>query len=200
MKPQPTCYAVVPAAGQSLRMRPDNKLLLRWNHQRVIDHVLRAWTTSMVQRVIMVIRRGDAELQDICRGYANLDVVMPEIDPEDMKRSIQCGLEHLADHVQPAASDRWLVAPADLPTLTKDLIDQVVKASCNSDAIIVPRFGDHQGHPVSFPWRLAAEVFALKSNQGINQIVASGDVQWLPFPVQERPLTSTRRRIIKNCA
>ncbi len=188
MKPQPTCFAVVPAAGQSLRMRPDNKLLLTWRHQRVIDHVLGAWTTSLVKRVVMVVRHDDAELQEIGRAYANVDVVIPDIDPEDMKRSIQWGLEHIADRFQPAGSDRWLVAPADLPTLSSDLINELINASHDSDSIVVPRFGDQQGHPVSFPWHVVDDVFALESDQGINQIVATRNVQWLALPADRRPV------------
>ena len=187
MKPQPSCFAVVPAAGQSRRMRPQHKLLLVWNQRRVIDHVLRAWTNSFVKRVVVVVRKTDHQLQEACQPYPLLDVVIPETDPEDMKRSIGWGLQHIAESYQPVESDRWLVAPADLPTLSRELINQIIDVGADTDAIVVPRFGDRPGHPVSFPWRMADDVFALEPGQGINRIVQSGQVQWLELPAAERP-------------
>ncbi len=168
-------------------MRPQNKLLLQWNHRPVIDHVLQAWAGSLVKHVVVVVRKNNAELQDICRAYSAVDLVVPEIDPEDMKRSIQCGLRHIDETYRPAKSDRWLVAPADLPTLRSELINRIVEAGRESDSIVVPRFGDRQGHPVSFPWRMLDDVFALESDRGINQLVATGDVRWLQLPAAERP-------------
>lgn len=181
-----SCFAVIPAAGRSTRMQPHHKLLLDWNGRGVIEHVLDAWTQSAVDRVVIVVREDDDELRRI--GAARcIDVVSPEVDPDDMKRSIQCGLEHVRQNYQPKSSDRWLVAPADLPTLGADLINQVVKASRGAESIVVPRFGGRQGHPVSFPWRMASNVDALRPNQGINTIVAENATIWLDLPATERP-------------
>jgi molybdenum cofactor cytidylyltransferase len=185
--PAPTCYAVIPAAGQSRRMRPHHKLLLQWNGKRLIDHLLDAWTESLVQHVIIVVRRNDGELQTICREHGSVEVVVPNADPEDMKRSIGWGLEHIQQTYQPESSDRWLVAPADLPTLGVDLINDVVRASRHSASIVVPRFGDRQGHPVSFPWHAVSAVWALESDQGINHLVSAQPTDWLELPASKRP-------------
>ncbi len=186
-RPGRKCFAVIPAAGRSVRMQPHHKLLMDWHGRAVVDHVLDAWTRSAVDRVVIVVRRDDVELQRICRAYESVDVVIPDVDPEDMKRSIGWGLEHLRQSYGPEPPDRWLVAPADLPTLGEELINRVLIASRNAESIVVPRFGGLQGHPVSFPWRLASDVFSLQSEQGINHIVAAQGAVWLDFPAAERP-------------
>lgn len=168
-------------------MRPHNKLLLPWNGKRVIDHVLDAWTESLVERVVIVVRRSDGELQTICRERECVDMVVPDADPEDMKRSIGWGLEHIQETFHPEPSDRWLVAPADLPTLGIDLINDVVRASRHSESIVVPRFGQRQGHPVSFPWRAVGDVWALEPDQGINHLVSAHPTDWLDLPASGRP-------------
>lgn len=104
-----------------------------------------------------------------------------------MKRSIGWGLEHIQRAYQPNPSDRWLVAPADLPTLGIDLINAVVRASRSSESIVVPRFGDRQGHPVSFPWRAVSDVQALDADHGINHLVSTCPTDWLDFPASGRP-------------
>ena len=181
------CFAVIPAAGRSLRMGAQHKLLLPWKDATVMDQVLHAWTHSLAKRVVVIVRSDDIELQEICQRWSTIDLVIPSHDPEDMKRSIQLGLRYIAVQFEPKISDRWIVAPADLPTLSTRLVNQLIEASRNSDAIVVPRFGDRRGHPVSFPWSLAGDVFELGSDQGINQLVENRPVQWLELPAHEHP-------------
>lgn len=184
---QSRCFAVVPAAGQSLRMRPRNKLLLPFSGQAVIDHVLSAWTESLVQRVVVIARSDNAELQDACRRWPSIDLLVPEDPPQDMKRSIQLGLQHIADQCEPNDSDRWISAPADLPTLSTELINDLIQASQATDLIVAPRFGDRTGHPVSFPWSLVPDVFRLDENDGINKLMAAHPVKWIDLPAEEHP-------------
>jgi CTP:molybdopterin cytidylyltransferase MocA len=164
-----------------------SKLLLPLDGATVMDQVLRAWTESRADRVIVVLRQDDVELQAVCQRWTPVNIVIAKQDPEDMKRSIQLGLEWITRRFEPAGPDRWLVAPADLPTLRSWLIDRVIEASGQSDKIVVPRFGDSGGHPVSFPWSLVPEVFQLGPDQGINHLVERHCVDWLPLPASERP-------------
>ncbi|HIE97814.1 MAG TPA: nucleotidyltransferase family protein [Planctomycetes bacterium] len=181
------CFGIIPAAGQSLRMGAEHKLLLPWRNETVIDHVLRAWTESVAQQVVAIVRSDDIPLQQACRRWPGIDLVIPEEDPPDMKMSIQLGLQRIAAVYEPDDVDRWMVAPADLPTLTSELIDQVIEASSESDSVIVPRFGDRRGHPVSFPWSQVPQVFKLGADQGVNSLPADDHVQWLDLPADERP-------------
>ena len=74
-----------------------------------MDHVLQAWTESSATRVIVVVRQDHVALQEVCQRWPEIELLIPERDPEDMKRSIQIGLQHIAAHWDPGDSDRWLV-------------------------------------------------------------------------------------------
>ncbi len=169
-------------------MGAENKLLLPWKGETVMDQVLRAWTESSATRVIAVVRQDNLPLQEICRRWSTIDLLVPEHDPKDMKRSIQLGLLHLSSTCQPDCADRWMVAPADLPTLTAGLIDQLIDASRDSESIVAPRFGDRRGHPVCFPWSLLPDVFRLGHDEGINTLMENHFVQWLDLPAEKRPV------------
>ena len=106
-------FAIIPAAGESQRMG-QHKLLLPWKSGAIIDAVLGAWSDSCVDRIIVVMRQSDQALRDAC-GAWDADIVCPEVDPVDMKASIQAGLTFLQREYSPTAADRWMVAPADLP-------------------------------------------------------------------------------------
>ncbi|MEO2016885.1 MAG: nucleotidyltransferase family protein [Fuerstiella sp.] len=181
------CFGIIPAAGRSLRMGAQHKLLLPWSNTTVIDQVLHTWTDSMVKRVIVVVRKDDVQLQQACRQWPTSDLVIPEDDPEDMKRSIQLGLQHIAAAYAPDNSDRWMVAPADLPTLTSELINRLIEGSRDTEAVVVPRFGERRGHPVTFPWSVVPDVFNLGPEEGVNSLAAEHSVHWLDLPADEYP-------------
>lgn len=176
-------------------MGQQQKLLLPWtesNGQTVINSVLNAWQTSQIDRVVVVVRGEDTELLKACEAF-DVDVVTPAISPEQMKSSIQIGLRHLKKTYSPLDSDYWLVAPADLPTLTSELINRVLSDARASSSIVVPRFGDSResmkrGHPVAFPWRLNEAVFELGEQEGLNRLTETHPVKWLDRPGSERPI------------
>lgn len=172
-------FAIVPAAGLSSRMGT-SKLLLPWPTDKnpawcVIDSVLDAWVSSCVDHVVVVLRPDDDALYNACSKWP-VQIVQPTTPLADMKASLQCGLHRLNDLYQPASTDRCFMAPADLPSLTSHIIDRLYGASDDTrslEKIIVPRFGDHLGHPVLFPWTTAWETHALGDDQGVNVIVGN---------------------------
>ena len=168
------CYAIVPAAGRSLRMgRP--KLLLPWpskkaSNRTVIDAVLSAWTSSRVTETVVIVRHDDGGLFRACEQWP-VTVVRPPTPPEDMKASVQSGLRYLENYRCPSNADRCFIAPADLPSLKTFVIDGLLESPADSGRVTVPTFGGTRGHPALFPWSMTKEIFDLESNEGVNAIV-----------------------------
>ena len=180
MAPPAACryFAVLPAAGRSVRMgRP--KLLLPWNGGTIIESVLRVWRLSQVTQLIVVVHPADHELAEICR-VAGANVLVPDTPPPDMKASLQHGLQYIRECFNPQDTDAWLLAPADMPLLTTAAIDQVIAAhgsrQLDQQRIIVPVSGGRRGHPVLFPWSLAAEVDRLPADAGVNRLLKLHEV------------------------
>lgn len=175
-------FAIIPAAGQSRRMQ-HHKLLLPWKSATIIEHVLAAWTSSRVARSVVVMRRDDRELQAVCRS-ADVDLVLPEHDPPDMKVSVQHALTHIQRMYNPAATDAWMLAPADMPRISSTVIDHVLAAFRSGPPearrkIVVPIVRGQAGHPVLFPWPLRREVFALGPDEGVNALLKRHPIEEL---------------------
>ena len=160
------------------------KLLLPWRNGRLIDQVLEAWTSSQVNHVVVVVRCDDPELYRACERWP-VKIVQPEDPPRDMKASIQIGLRHLKSQFQPTAGDRCFIAPADLPTLSSQLINRLMGADADSSTIIVPRFGDKQGHPALLPWEMTSEIFRLADDEGVDRVVARHQKIAIPFAAEQ---------------
>ncbi len=169
-------FAIVPATGASLRMgRP--KLLLPWKDSTVIETVLKAWQAGGVGKVVVTVRAGDETLAEICRK-AGAEVVIPKSAPLDMKASVRIGLEHVAQKFQPTEYDAWLVAPADLPLLSSDVIRTlIVEHDKTPGDILVPCQAGRRGHPVLFPWLIVEQMRHLKDDEGFNVLLACGLVR-----------------------
>ena len=163
-------FALIPAAGSSQRMGQP-KLLLALEGRPLMAWTIAAWRRSRVDHVLVVVRPDDGELAEAA-GRAGAEVVIPVTPPADMKASLQAALRHIQTSHAPTGADAFLVAPADMPRLSAAIIDRLIETHhADQSRIVVPLVGDKRGHPVLFPWSLAAEVFQLRDGEGLNAIV-----------------------------
>ena len=171
----PSTFAIIPAAGNSERMGQP-KLAMQLAGRPVIEHTLRAWQSSQVDRIIVVVQSRVGPLIEILKRLADsqsrIELVFPEFPPPDMKASIQAGLRHIESRYAPAASAAMLVAPADMPRLSARVIDLLIQCRHEHPGrIMVPTLGERRGHPILIPWSLAKAVHALAEDEGLNSLV-----------------------------
>jgi molybdenum cofactor cytidylyltransferase len=174
-------YAIVPAAGQSRRMKQP-KLLLPWNGSTVLQQVLAAWRRSAVDQIFVVARADDVLTHEAAAG-PRTTVVRPVSDPPDMKASVLAALQQIESDCHPVDHDAWLLAPADLPFLSSGVIDRLLKTHATADpCILVPHLAGHRGHPVLLPWFLASAVPSLTPQQGIRDLLTRH--RWLSVDIE----------------
>jgi molybdenum cofactor cytidylyltransferase len=173
-------FAVLPAAGVSARMGT-HKLLLPWRGRSIIEQMLETWTSSAVDRVVVVAHRDDGELLRRCQKF-DVEVVVALERPADMKASVAVALGHIQRTYGPTASDPWLVAPADLPRLTAGAIDAVLAGyDPLQPGVVVPAYRGRRGHPTLFPWSHAELVHRLSAHEGLNALLRGASVREAPW-------------------
>ncbi len=167
---KPRFFAIVPAAGRSVRMGQP-KLLLPCGRQTVIERVLSAWRASLVNATIVVVHPEDESLAELCRS-AGAEVVVADPPPPDMKASVSRGLQYIAATFQPTDCDAWLVAPADMPRLSAAVINRLLAQFRPLEpAVLVASHQERRGHPVLLPWSAAAAVGRLRHDEGMNALL-----------------------------
>lgn len=163
-------FAVVPAAGHSRRMgRP--KLLLNLAGKTVLAKCIEALKGARIEAVHVVVRGADEPLQqEVKRCGARL--VVPDVDPPEMRTSVEHALRDIEQHWRPRDQDGWLLVPADHPTLSKTLVAKLAETwRTDPTKIVLPQHKGKRGHPTIFPWSTWEEVKTLPADQGLNQIV-----------------------------
>ena len=156
------------------------KLLLPWKDGTVVEHVLGVWQASAVDRIWVVLREDQQALIRVCRR-SGVDVVVLEQPPAEMKHSVQAALLQIQQLDAPTARDVFLLAPADLPHLTPDVIDRLLARYDPEDpTLLLPAFRGRRGHPLLIPWHLSDAVLMLESEQGVNALLDRHPVRTLP--------------------
>jgi molybdenum cofactor cytidylyltransferase len=152
------------------------KLLALWRDRPLIAWNIDAWRRAGVDAIVMTVHPDDPELAQTARSLG-ARVVVPAAAPADMKDSVRIALAHARTEFAPRDSDVWLLAPADLPELSSDVARQLLQAARqNPRKIIVPQHAGRRGHPVLFPWPLAAEVATLAENEGVDALLARHEI------------------------
>lgn len=164
-------FAVVPAAGRSVRMgRP--KLLLPWNdgsrRRTLIEQVLGIWHSLDPAAVVVTVHPDDVELANVCRA-AGAEVVQPALPPVDMKASIRAAIDYLRIEHAPSDDEAWLAAPADLPQLAPGVVRQLLATTTSAAVPIVrPQHAERFGHPTLFRWSCVDELASIPTDRGLD--------------------------------
>ncbi len=176
-------FAVIPAAGLSRRMG-EPKLLLNLAGKTVIERLLNALDHPQITSRSVVVRSSDRPLQaEVTRLKGSL--VIPAVDPPDMRASVAAAIESIEKQYAPDDSDGWLLVPADHPVLDRQLIETVLDCwKVNPSRILVPRCGQRRGHPTLFRWSLAREVARIPADRGLNWLLREFSNEVTELPVE----------------
>ena len=119
---------------------------------------------SSVDRVLAVVRPGDATLEALLRAEG-LEVRRFPGALEGMGASLAFGIS-----AAPAA-DGWVVALADMPFVRPETVATVVQTLTTGAAIVAPAYRGRRGHPVGFAATLIAELVRLEGDAGARSVL-----------------------------
>jgi molybdenum cofactor cytidylyltransferase len=165
--------AIVPAAGRSTRMgRP--KLLLPIGGTTVIARVVTELRAGGAPLVVVVAPPAEIEGSAALVAEAEkagAQVIVPQAPTTDMRASIDLALRWLE---RAPAPDWVLLAPADSPGLTAEVVGRLIDATnAHPGAILAPAFRGRRGHPIVLPWSIATEIRGMPPVSGVNSLIAA---------------------------
>lgn len=172
-------FAIVPAAGLSRRMGQP-KLVMDLGGKTVIERLLTTLSHPRVQETVVVVRRGDDELAIVIKALdlPSVHTVQPEIDPPDMRRSVEHAVEALRSRHSPQASDGWMLIPADHPVLDADALAELIAAwETTAEDILIPQHGGKNGHPTFFKWTITERIREIPNDQGLNWLRTASEIR-----------------------
>ena len=175
-------FALIPAAGKSLRMgRPKLSLLL--GSQSVLELVVRALRDAGVEQTLVVVGPHVPELVPLAEK-PGAQVLLLAQETADMRATVEAGLRWLEDHWQPRADDTWLLVPGDHPTLEPGVVRQLLAmhAQHPHPSIVLPTYQGKRGHPTLIGWRHVEEIRRLEPGLGLNAYLRGHARETLEVP------------------
>lgn len=178
-------FAIVPAAGLSRRMGQP-KLVMNLGGKTVIERLLTTLSHPAVTETVVVFRRDDEDLANAIEALdmPNVHTVQPDVDPPDMRCSVEHAVEALRRRHAPQTSDGWMLIPADHPVLDARVLDELIAVWQSTDEdILIPKHGNKDGHPAFFRWALAERLNEIPDDKGLNWLPASLGIRTLKLLV-----------------
>tara|TARA_R110002072_G_scaffold13481_1_gene56720 strand:- start:180144 stop:180785 length:642 start_codon:yes stop_codon:yes gene_type:complete len=178
-------FAIVPAAGLSRRMGQP-KLVMDLGGKTVIERLLTTLSHPAVDETIVVIRRGDDGLARAIASlnFSNVRTVQPEIDPPDMRTSVEHAIDSVRALHSPDSQSGWMLIPADHPVLDSRVLSVLIDAWQTTESdILIPQHGNQNGHPAFFRWALTNRLSEIPDDCGLNWLQAAPNVRIRSFSV-----------------
>ncbi len=160
------------------------KLALPLGARSVLEHVVSALRSAGVSDTLVVIGPHVPELAALARAE-NAHVLLLEEETPDMRATVERGLAWLEERFRPTDEDRWLLLPADHPTLDSSVVRQLLEARAAADrSIVIPTCAGRRGHPVLIDWGHVQAIRALPAGRGLNLYFRQAQGQTLEVPVE----------------
>jgi len=161
--------AIVLAAGRSTRMGAQ-KLLLPFDGQTVIRHIVDEVAGSPVDRIVVVT---GADTDAVSRSLDGHEVrIVRNPDPHaEMLSSVRCGLS-----AAPADCEAVLIVLGDQPSIRREWIAELIGAfGSEGRGIVVPVYEGHRGHPMVITTRYRDEILTAYDDAGLRGFLDAHD-------------------------
>ena len=163
-----TVAAVVLAAGQSSRMAPHHKLLVKDGAGRpMIARVVDAVLASRARPVLVVTGHRASEVEAALAGRPVRFVQAAEY-AAGLSASLRAGLAAV-----PTAAPGALIVLGDMPLVTSPTIDRLIETFDPDEGrtIVVPTHGGQMGNPVLWDRRFFPAMMALTGDSGARALL-----------------------------
>lgn len=168
------------AAGESTRMLPGFKPLLKWGKRTVIGECVYQLRASQLADIFVVLGHREAEIRPRLAGAA-VQFAINENYQKGMFSSIKTGLAMLGPN-----TDAVLIALVDQPMIKTALINQLIEAYGNGDkGIVLPAYKGKPGHPIIISAKYIDDILQLDDDApgGLRAFINAHAGDWLTVPV-----------------
>ena len=174
------------AAGQSLRMKGENKLIKKIDGIPLIKYAIKNILASTVDEVIIVLGHE----QDLVKNAVGVSKKIKFVYNKDYEKgisfSIKIGLNHISKK-----SEAFFISLGDMPDINQNIYNKLIKSRLSYNKklqpqhkkeIIIPTFEGKNGNPILFSKFMKQKVMLVKTDMGANEIIKLNKEKILKVP------------------
>ena len=159
--------AILLAAGQSKRLKSENKLIKLYKKKPLINHSLNALHKSKVNKIIVVLGHQKKELQKIIkRNNKNIFTYNKEYK-KGMASSIKAGLKKLNKK-----DKGFIIVQSDMPFIKSSDINKIYNSIKSKKYLVhVLKYRNRVGNPIGFDISIMKKFKKIKGDVGAKFMV-----------------------------
>ena len=179
--------AVILAAGLSLRMAPDNKLLLDFGGEPLVRRIAREAVASTVKRIFVVVGHDRWNVRKAVADLAVTIVENPDYTESQMT-SVRAGV------LAAPEAKGYLIIPGDMPLLKAADFDRLIARfeELGGDKAVVPFDDTERGNPIVIPGWSREEMYRRGINFGCRNLLIN-------YPELVSPLKTAEPQFFQDC-
>ena len=159
--------AILLAAGQSKRLKNENKLIKLFKKKLLINHILSSLIKSKVNKIIIVLGFEHLKVKKKLLKSKKIKFVINKNYKKGISSSIKTGLRSLSKE-----NKGFLIVQADMPSISKTTINKIILSINNSSQeIFLPRFKNRIGNPIGFKKSMIKNINKIKGDRGAKNII-----------------------------
>ena len=158
--------AILLAAGQSKRLKNENKLIKLFKKKLLINHILSSLIKSKVNKIIIVLGFEHLKVKKKLLKSKKIKFVINKNYKKGISSSIKTGLSGLSKH-----NKGFLIVQGDMPNITKTTINKIILLINKSPKEILPRFKNRVGNPIGFKKSMIKNINKIKGDKGAKNII-----------------------------
>ena len=161
--------AILLAAGQSKRIRGENKLLKKYKGKILINHILKSLIKSKVNKIIVVLGHENRKIKKVTLKSKKITFLINSNYTKGISSSIKCGLKKISKK-----NEGFLIAHADMPLVSKTLLNALCSALKNkNEEIFIPVYKKRIGNPLAFKYSMIKSLKRIKGDRGAKKLIRS---------------------------
>ena len=159
--------AILLAAGQSKRLKGENKLIKKFKNKPLINHVLNSLVKSKVNKIIIVLGYENKKLRKIIKKNNKNIFVMNKKFKSGISTSIKSGLRKISKN-----DEGFMVVQSDMPFIKSSDINKVYNSIKKGKSLVhVLKFRNKVGNPIGFDISVINKFKKIKGDVGAKFMV-----------------------------
>ena len=184
--------AILLAAGQSLRMKGENKLVKKIKGIPLIKYAVKNILASTVDEIIIVLGHE----KDLIRNIIGLNRKIKFVYNKDFKKgissSIKIGLKSISKK-----SEAFFISLGDMPNVNQNIYNKLIKSRFkynkklklqHKKEIIIPTFEGKNGNPILFSKFMKDKIMLVKNDLGASEIIKLNKEKILNVPLNNKSI------------
>ena len=159
--------AILLAAGQSQRMKGQNKLLKHYKGKYLINHILNTLVKSKVNNIFLVLGFQNLKVRKIIIKSKKIQCIYNKKFKSGLSSSIQAGLNKISKK-----NIGFLIAHADMPLVSTTILNALCSAlKSKNKKIFVPVYKKKTGNPLAFKYSMIKSLKKIRGDRGAKKLI-----------------------------